>query len=84
MASRSWFFKSSDGLRTGPIGAIAFDYSPALRKNILSGISVIKPATLVLSNVNQSYNGTYRFDLITATEIFTCEIIVFVASKFDY
>ena len=84
MASRSWFFKNSDGLRAGPIAAILFDCSPALQKNIFSGISEIQPATLVLSSVNQSYNGIYRFDLVTSTKIFTSEIIVFVASKFDY
>ena len=79
---RTWFFRSSDGLRFGTLGVIAQDTEPNIPQNVLSGVNIIKPATLVLNNVNHSYDGTYTFTLAT-TESFTSNVIVFIASKYN-
>ena len=83
VGSRTWFFTSSDGVRKGPLGGILSDSTPAPQNGVLSGIGITKPATLTLNNVNQSYDGTYRFTL-TATETDMSNVRVFIASKFHY
>ena len=81
VASRSWSFTSSDGLRSGALGVIVFNSQPQIRKNVLPGVDIMKPATLVLNNVDYSFDGTYTFT-ITAVESDTSNVIVFIASKF--
>lgn len=79
MVSRSWFFTSSDGLRSGPLAAIPLDIDPVMRMGILPGISITKPATLVLNNVNQSYDGTYRFTLVATESVSEFDVRVLIA-----
>ena len=46
-------------------------------------IDIIKPATLVLYNLNQSYDGTYQFELslFNPFQAFISEVRVFIARK---
>ncbi len=83
VASRSWSFTSSDGLRSAYLGGILFDSQPGVQRNILPGIDIKKPATLVLSNVSHIYDGTYTFRL-SATETDQSNVRVFIASKLLY
>jgi hypothetical protein len=46
---------------------------------ILPGISITKPATLVLNNVNQSYDGTYRFTLVATESVSEFDVRVLIA-----
>ncbi|CAB3986177.1 opioid-binding cell adhesion molecule isoform X4 [Paramuricea clavata] len=79
VASRSWSFTSSDGLRKGILGAISWNSQPVMQKKILPRISITNPATLALNNVNQSYDGTYTFSL-ASTDTDKSDVRVFIAN----
>ena len=81
VVTRSWTFTSSGGLRSGTLGVIVFNSQPQIRKNVLPRVNIMKPATLVLNNVDYSFDGTYTFT-ITAVGSDTSNVIVFIASKF--
>ena len=58
VTSRVWYFTSSDGSFVDErLAVIIFDGQPQINIG-LSGVSIAKPATLLLKNVNQTYNGT--------------------------
>ena len=83
MAARSWFFTSSDGSFVDErLAVIIFDGQPQIDNTGLSGVSIVKPATLLLKNVNQTYNGTYRFDLSGRGGSGSSQVVVIIASKF--
>ena len=66
MQFRQWFFNSSDGSRTGQLAAIAFNLDPVQQNfSLLPRFNIEKPATLLLKNVDRSYNGMYTFVLYT-------------------
>ena len=79
--SRTWYFTSSDGLRSGTLGVIALDLQPQIQKNVLSGVNIMKPATLVLNNVNHSYDGVYTFSLQLAVKTYSSKVTVYIAKK---
>ena len=79
---RSWSFKSSSGGKEKSLAQISGD-DPSQILTKLYEIDIEKPATLVLKNVNESYDGTYEFTLISSgTNI--SEVVVFIAGKFHY
>ena len=77
---RSWSFRSSGGGDAELLAEIYRDY-PSQILTKLYQVAIEKPATLVLKNVNGSYNGTYGFTLITSYTIFS-EVVVFIAGAF--
>ena len=80
--SRAWYFTSSDGSFVNTLLASIFrDGQPQIQDSGLSGVSIVKPATLLLKNVNQSYDGTYRFDL-SGRDGGSARVVVFIASTF--
>ena len=80
---REWHFTSSDGLFVRkPLASIIRDSQPQIDNSDLSGVSIVKPATLLLKNVNQTYDGTYRFDLLGPGGGRSARVVVFIASKF--
>ena len=81
---RSWYFTSSSGLVQGELIAQISGLGTGVRDDILPGLDLIEPATLSLSNVNESYDGTYRFSLTVNTQItpIISRVIVYTASKF--
>ncbi len=88
MYVRTWFLKSDDPRhRTQelPVRTIAYihdDGDPQITYNKLPGVAIEKPATLVLNNVNTSYNASYGFRIIASGEpnrIFY--VAVFIAGK---
>ena len=81
--SRTWYFTSSDGSFVNQrLASIFLDEDPRIDNSGLSGVSIVKPATLFLKNVNQTYNGTYRFDLSGRGGSGSSRVVVFIASKF--
>ncbi len=44
--------------------------------------AVEKPATLVLKNVNMSYDGKYKFSLQPTSGVSESEVVVYIAGKF--
>ena len=82
--ARAWWFTSSDGSFVNTLlASIIRDGQPQIEDSGLSGISIVKPATLLLKNVNQSYDGTYRFDLSGRGGGGSSRVVVFIASKFE-
>ena len=84
--SRAWYFTSGDGsLVNKRLAIISNDDEPQIKDVGLSifGVSIVKPATLVLKNANETYRGIYRFDLATAVAgNSSSQVVVLIASKF--
>ena len=79
---RAWYFTSSDSAAEEVIAYIRRDFDIEIVNSSLPGVAIEKPATLVLENVDSSYNGTYGFQIAASGEqgsIF--EVAVFIASK---
>ena len=84
-----WYFtRRSAGSKEELIATIFRNIINGTYNSSLPGVATEKPATLVLKNVNCSYNGKYRF---AATMISTGNIVssessveLFVAGKFFY
>ena len=81
MRSRDWAFKSSDSSIYEALAEITNDGAPKILAKKLLGVKILKPATLVLKNVNQSYNGSYQFAL-KLHRSFTSDVTVFITRKF--
>ena len=82
VTARVWYFTSSDGSFVNErLARIIDDENPQIFNSGLSGISIVKPATLLLKNVNQTYNGAYSFDL-SGPVGGRYEVVVIIASKF--
>ena len=78
---RVWYFTSSDGsFYNKLIASVIRDREPRVYNSGLSGISVVKPATLVLKNVNQTYQGTYQFVRVGPV-CSRSKVVVLIASK---
>ena len=83
VSSRTWYFTSSDGSFVNTrLARIIDDKALQIDNSGLSGVSIVKPATLFLKNVNQTYDGTYRFDLSGRGGSGSSRVVVFIASKF--
>ena len=82
LIARAWYFTSSDDSFVNErLAVILLDGEPQIDPSGLSGVSIVKPATLLLKNVNQTYNGTYRFDL-SGPVGGDSQVVVIIASKF--
>ena len=78
---RVWRFTSSDGPFNGKLLAkVNDDDQPKIEDSGLSGVSIEKPATLLLKNVNETYDGTYRF-ILAGPVGGRSEVVVYIASK---
>ena len=83
--SRIWFFTGSDSSES-LIARIFLDDPPReIQNNTLPGVTIEKPATLVLNNVDKRYNGKYRFQLSGASARAggNFHVVVFIAGKFN-
>jgi hypothetical protein len=76
---RIWSYKSSEGATAHRLARI-FDDGSTDRGTKLFNFTIERPSTLVLNNVNQSYNGIYQF-AYTASATFISEVVVSIASK---
>ena len=81
VVSRAWSFESSDGSIIERLATISKDGTLEIIAKRLLGVEILEPATLILKNVNQSFNGTYYFELVTFRTT-TSSITVFITSKF--
>jgi hypothetical protein len=86
---RSWSYKSSEGATPRSLASIVRDGTTDHRTKStnLFDFAIERPATLVLKNVNQSYNGLYTFSYFAhpahSTFVsFVSEVVVSIASKF--
>ena len=77
---RSWSFRSNGGGNAELLARI-FGDGPSEIVTKLYEVAIEKPATMVLKNVNGSYNGTYQFTLV-ASHTNISEVVVFIAGTF--
>ncbi|XP_028413748.1 opioid-binding protein/cell adhesion molecule-like isoform X2 [Dendronephthya gigantea] len=74
---RDWSFTSTDGSFKGlALASISRDGGIIIETALLE-VAVEKPATLVLKNVNNSYDGKYKF-LLFATSSLASEVVVII------
>ncbi|XP_028413706.1 titin-like [Dendronephthya gigantea] len=64
--ARSWYFQSIDASREETIALLPRNNVSDIPKSSLPRVNVEKPATLILQNLTEKYNGTYRFELAAA------------------
>ena len=80
--ARGWYFTRSDSsIDWKLLASIIDDKNPTIRDSGLCGVSIEKPATLLLKNVNQTYGGRYRFVLSAFLSYSRSDVVVFIASK---
>jgi hypothetical protein len=85
LRNRLWYFTPNGRSRSELLAAITKDDNPRIRRNLLSGVDVVKPATIILKNVSQSYNGKYEFILVGLGRRRLARPVgvrVFIASKY--
>ena len=79
---RPWSFTSSSGNKSELLAQIVGENGDVVINTKSYEVDVIKPATLVLKNVDsESYDGTYVFTAITAGTSIS-QVTVFIAGKF--
>lgn len=61
---RTWSFKSTDGSRTGELTAIVGTIHEPKNLGLIPRFEIEEPATLILQNIDETYNGMYTFRLI--------------------
>ena len=77
-ASRSWSFIPTNEL----LASMSFDGSVIIRNTSLkSGITITKPSTMTLTDVDMKYDGTYEFAAQVDSNLYTSSVHVFVLSK---
>ena len=81
---RAWFFTRSGGSKSERLATIADDDNRKVRQSSLSGVEIVKPATLLLKNVNQSYDGVYLFQLHGSGPAVSIGVRVYIASKSNF
>ena len=81
---RAWFFTRTGGSTSERLATIVGDDNRIIRPSSLSGVEIVKPATLLLKNVNQSYNGVYRFQLDGSGPSVSIGVRVYIASKSNF
>ena len=82
LSRRIWSYVYSDG-RIPEVLAILDGEDGLSIESSLFEVAVEKPATLVLKNVNETYNGKYQFSLSPSSGAGTSEVVVFIAGKFS-
>ena len=78
-STRTWTFTPTDGQPLVGLARISGDRAVQLFTTSYE-FAVEKPATLVLKNVNLTYDGTYQFSL--SQDAGASEVIVYIAGKF--
>ena len=81
--ARIWYFTGSDGSESVIARIVDDDPPREIPNNTLPGVTIEKPATLVLNNVDKRYNGKYRFHLLATGVGGNFRVVVFIAGKFN-
>ena len=80
---RIWYFTSSDGrFKEEELAEIDDDEEPEITTTRLTGVEVEEQATLVLKNVNQTYDGVYEFSLTAGSASGLSEVTLVIAGIF--
>ena len=79
-----WYFEPGDGSSQQHLATKYLGGEAEIHSSSLSRVTIEDPATLVLTNVDQNYNGTYIFALKASGFLNseTSDVVVLIASKF--
>ena len=77
-----WSFTPRNG--TSTVLANITGNGPVVPLTSLYHFEVRKPATLILKNVNETYNGAHKFTLVPSAGLGEDEVTVFIAGKLCY
>ena len=77
LTRRYWSFTPRNG--TWTVLAYIIGNGPVVPLTSLYDFEVRKPATLILKNVNETYNGAYKFALVPSSSPGEDEVTVFIA-----
>ena len=82
-ASLFWYFtRRGSSKEEGLAVKLRTDY-PIIFNSSLPGVAIDTPATLILKNVSERYNGKYRFDVAVAGGGgLNSIVVVYIAGKF--
>lgn len=82
LEKRAWYFTSTDGtFDSETIAEIHGTEDPKILNSGLTGVTIEGNATLVLKNVNQSYDGEYLFTLSAGASTSSSTVTVIIAGK---
>ena len=76
---RAWYFTSSDGKFDQELLGQIYGDQKVIDLTREFDIEIVKPSTLILKNINMTYNGTYRFGRLPGDN---SDVVVFIAGKF--
>ena len=79
---RYWSFASSDGRIKEELAEASRNDNPVILTSRLTGVGIEGKATLVLKNINESYDGVYKFGLTTVNVVGSSEVRLIVAGTF--
>ena len=80
---RIWYFTSSDGrFQEEELAEADRDSAPVILTSRLTGVGIEEQATLVLTNVNQSYDGVYYFALAAPSAGGLSQVRLIIAGTF--
>ena len=82
LSRRTWSFTSSDGKHRAFALAIIDGNGGVQKLTDLFEFAIEKPATLVLKNVNLTYEGTYQFAVLPSVGVGSSDVDVFITGKF--
>lgn len=80
---RSWSFTKSSGNKSRSVASSGAQGANVKYGNSGLDVRIQQPDTLVLINVNQSYDGLYRLNIISSVSGgHTSDVTVYITSKF--
>ena len=83
LTSRNWFFIPDGGSKKGEKLASIIDGKIKYKNGSgLLGVKIERPATLLLHNVNQSYNGKYEFTIQANDKFHSSFVTVVITGEF--
>ena len=82
LSRRTWYFTSTDGtFTTKTIADIDGTEDPKILNSGLIGVTIEENATLVLKNVNRTYDGKYQFILVAGASTGSSTVTVTIVGK---
>ena len=76
---RYWSFISSDGKINEDLAEASRNDNPVILTSRLTGVGIEGQATLILKNVNESYDGVYKFVLTAKSVDGSSEVRLIIA-----
>ena len=77
-----WYFTRRGSSKEEELAVKLRTHYPIIFNSSLPGVAIDTPATLILKNVDERYNGKYRFGVQVAGGSGNSIVVVYIAGKF--